>query len=214
MKDKTKVFRNNFKWIVALISLILFFLIIRSIYMESIFSFDNFFYDNIRLLISDRMTFFAKIVTSLGSALVLISLTVLIMLLFKNKNYGILSGLNLLIIFLFNLLLKVVFARPRPTHINLIEEGGYSFPSGHAMVSTAFYGFFIYLIWKTNLSKKIKLFYSVFLSVLIISVCITRIYLGVHYASDVFGGALISISYLTLFTSIVSKYLLNKKSSK
>ena len=214
MKDRIIFLKKNLKWMVALVFLILFFLIIRSIYMESIVSFDNFFYDNIRLLINDRMTFFAKIVTSLGSAVVLISLTVLIMLVFKNKKYGILTGINLLVIFLFNILLKFIFARPRPIDINLIEEGGYSFPSGHAMVSTAFYGFFAYLIWQTNLSKKMKWFYSTFLSLLIIIICISRVYLGVHYASDVFGGALLSVSYLIMFTGITSKYLPNKKSSK
>ncbi len=214
MKDRIVFLKRNLKWIIALVSLILFFLIIRSIYRESIITFDNFYYDNIRVLISDRMTFFVKMVTSLGSAIALISLTVLVMLIFRNKKYGILTGVNLLVIFLFNLLLKFIFARPRPIDINLIEESGYSFPSAHAMVSTAFYGFFVYLICKTNLSKKLKWFYSILLSILIIFICITRVYLGVHYASDVFGGALLSIAYLVLFTSIVSKYLHNKKSSK
>lgn len=214
MKDRIIFLKNNLKWIIALVSLILFFLIIRSIYRESIITFDNFYYDNIRVLISDRMTFFVKMVTSLGSAIALISLTVLIMLIFKNKKYGILTGVNLLVIFLFNLLLKFIFARPRPIDINLIEESGYSFPSAHAMVSTAFYGFFVYLICKTKLSKKLKWFYSIILSILIIFICITRVYLGVHYASDVFGGVLLSIAYLVLFTSIISKYLSNEKSSK
>lgn len=214
MKNKFDFLKKNLKWIIALIALILFFWIIRSIYKENIISFDNFYYDNIRVLISDRMTFFVKIITSLGSAFALISLTVLVMLLFENKKYGILTGINLLSIFLFNLLLKFIFARPRPIDINLIQQSGYSFPSGHAMISTAFYGFFVYLIWKNNIFKKTKWLYSILLSILIIFICITRVYLGVHYASDVFAGALLSISYLILFTSIISKYLSNKKSSK
>ena len=214
MNNKVNFFKKNIKWVIALVALIIFFIIIRSIYMQSIIHFDDFFYDNMRLLINDKMTFFVKIITSLGSAFALISLTILVMLLFKNKKYGILTGINLLIIFLFNLLLKFVFARPRPVDINLIEESGYSFPSAHAMVSTAFYGFFVYLIWQTKLSKKVKLFYSVLLSILIILICLTRVYLGVHYASDVLGGAVLSIAYLILFTSIIYKYLPNKKSSK
>jgi len=214
MKNKTIFFKKNLKWIFAFVSLILFFLIIRNVYKENIIDFDNFYYNNIRFLINDRMTFFVKILTSLGSAFSLISLTVLVMLIFKNKKYGILTGINLLTIFLFNLLLKFLFARPRPIGINLIEENGYSFPSAHAMVSTAFYGFFVYLIWQTKLSKKMKWLYSILLSILIVFICITRVYLGVHYASDVFGGALLSIAYLVLFTSIISKHLQNKKSSK
>ena len=213
MKNKVNFLIKNLKFIVAFISLILFSLIIISIYKESIISFDNFCYNNISLLITDEMTFFVKAITSLGSGIVFILLTLMIMLFFKEKKYGILTGVNLLVIFIFNLLLKFLFARPRPIDINLIEESGYSFPSGHAMVSTAFYGFLIYLLWQTNLSKKAKWFYSLFLLILIMFICITRVYLGVHYASDVLGGALLSITYLAVFISIISRYLPNKKSS-
>ena len=207
MNNRKILLKKNLKWIVALVSLILLFLIIRSVYKGSIIHFDSFFYDNIRVLINDRMTFFVKMLTSLGSAFALVSLTVLVMLMFKNKKYGILTGVNLLVIFSFNLLLKFIFARPRPIDINLIEESGYSFPSAHAMISTAFYGFFVYLIWQTNLPKKMKWWYSIILSILILLICITRVYLGVHYASDVIGGLLLSLTYLVLFTSIISKYL-------
>lgn len=212
MKDN--FFVKNLKWILAIIFIIIFFIIIRSIYMQNISVFDNFFYDKIRVLINDKMTFFVKMITSLGSAVAFILLTVAVMLFFKNKKYGILTGINLIVIFVFNVLLKFLFLRKRPIDINLIEEGGYSFPSGHAMVSTAFYGFFIYLIFKSNLSKTLKWFYSILLAITIILICLTRVYLGVHYASDVVGGLVLSISYLVLFTSVVSKYLNKEKSSK
>lgn len=205
--------KKNLKWLICLIALILFIAIIRSVYKESIVDFDNFYYNYISNLISDRMTFFVKIITNLGSAFALITLTILILLIPKDKKYGILTGINLVTIFIINLVLKLIFARPRPLDINLIEEVGYSFPSAHAMVSTAFYGFIVYLIWQTRMSLKKKWLYSCILSILIMLICITRIYLGVHYASDVFGGMLISISYLILYTSIIAKYLNNKKSS-
>jgi len=214
MKKEILFLKKNLKWIIALITLILFLAIMKSIYIESIVEFDNFYYDYVSLLISDRMTFFVKMITNLGSALTLISLTILSMLISKEKRYGVLTGINLVVIFLFNLVLKLIFARPRPLNINLIKEFGYSFPSAHAMVSTAFYGFFIYLIWQTNINKKQKWLYSCLFSLLILLICVTRVYLGVHYASDVFGGMLIAITYLVLFTSIISKYLPNKKSSK
>lgn len=212
MKKVITFLKKNLKWIIALITLILFLAIIRSVYKDSIIEFDNFYYEHVSVLISNRMTFFVKMITNLGSALVLISLAILTLLIPKEKKYGILSSINLVVIFLFNLVLKFLFERPRPFDINLIEEYGYSFPSAHAMVSTAFYGFFIYLIWQTKLNKKQKWLYSIFLSILILLICITRIYLGVHYASDVLGGVLIAISYLVLFTSTISKYLPNKNS--
>lgn len=216
MNKLTTLLRKNLKWIICLITLILFIAIIRSVYKESIMNFDNFYYEHISKLISEQMTFFVKMITNLGSAFSLVSLTILILLISKEKKYGILVGINLITIFVINTILKFIFARPRPLDINLIEELGYSFPSAHAMISTAFYGFIIYLIWQMKIPKRRKWISTILLSILIILIGITRIYLGVHYASDVFAGMLISISYLVLFTSIASKYLYknNKKSSK
>lgn len=211
MKKVLLFLKKNLKWIVSLITLIMFIAIVRNIYANEIASFDNFYYGYISKLISDQMTFFVKVITNLGSAYALISIAVLMLLIPKKKIYGILTSINLVAIFLLNLLLKYIFTRPRPTDINLIKELGYSFPSAHAMVGTAFYGFLIYLIWQSNTKNKQKWFYSILLGILIILICITRIYLGVHFASDVFGGFLISISYLVLFTSIIKKYLPNKK---
>lgn len=211
MKKILLFLKRNLKWIVSLITLIMFIAIVRNIYANEIASFDNFYYGYISKLISDQMTFFVKVITNLGSAYALISITILMLLIPKKKIYGILTSINLVTIFLLNLLLKYIFTRPRPTDINLIKELGYSFPSAHAMVGTAFYGFLIYLIWQSNIKNKQKWFYSILLGILIILICITRIYLGVHFASDVCGGFLISISYLVLFTSIIKKYLPNKK---
>lgn len=211
MKKVLLFLKKNLKWIVSLITLIMFIAIVRNIYANEIASFDNFYYGYISKLISDQMTFFVKVITNLGSAYALISIAVLMLLIPKKKIYGILTSINLVAIFLLNLLLKYIFTRPRPTDINLIKELGYSFPSAHAMVGTAFYGFLMYLIWQSNIKNKQKWFYSILLGILIILICITRIYLGVHFASDVFGGFLISISYLVLFTSIIKKYLPNKK---
>ena len=75
------------------------------------------------------------------------------------------------------------------------------------MASAAFYGFFIYLIFKRLKNKKIKLFLISMLGLLIILIGVSRIYLGVHYTSDVIAGFSISISYLTIFTSIANDYL-------
>ena len=117
---------------------------------------------------------------------------------------------NLVIITALNQLLKNILQRPRPTEYRIIEETGYSFPSGHSMISMAFYGYIIYLIYKYVKNKYIKWFSIVLLSILICSIGISRIYLGVHYTSDVLGGFLISVSYLVIYISAVNKFLIEK----
>ena len=98
--------------------------------------------------------------------------------------------------------------RPRPSKFQIISEKGYSFPSGHSMVSMAFYGLLIYLIYKYIKNKKLKYSLIVTLSILIFLIGISRIYLGVHYASDVIAGFCISLSYLMIYINVLKKWVL------
>ena len=131
--------------------------------------------------------------------------------LIKNKKIGISIFSNLVIITILNQLIKRILQRPRPTEYRIIEETGYSFPSGHSMVSMAFYGYLIYLIYKYVKNKYLKWISIVLLSILICSIGVSRIYLGVHYTSDVLGGFLLSISYLVIYISAVNKFLIKDK---
>ena len=131
-------------------------------------------------------------------AIFLIVLAVTLFIVIKNKKIGIAIFSNLVIITILNQLLKRILQRPRPTEYRIIEETGYSFPSGHSMISMAFYGYLIYLIYKYVKNKYIKWISIILLCTLICAIGISRIYLGVHYTSDVLGGFCISISYLII----------------
>jgi len=78
---------------------------------------------------------------------------------------------------------------------------------GHSMASMAFYGLLIYFAYKYIKNKKIKTIVCMGLSMLIPLIGFSRIYLGVHYTTDVIAGFLISIAYLIVFTSIAPKLL-------
>ena len=156
---------------------------------------------------TDTLTKIMKIITFFGDAISIITLTILSIILVKNKKNKIFIGVNAVLITLLNLLIKNLVKRPRPEGFRIISESGYSFPSGHSMVSTAFYGLFIYLAYKYIENKKLKKFICITLSILILLIGTSRVYLGVHYGSDVIAGFVLSIAYLIVFTSIFSKIL-------
>ena len=212
MKEKIKeITKKNFKWLVLFIALIGFLALAEDVFNKEIMNGDIIGYKIIStFLISDFATPIAKFITNFGGAIFLITLTVILVLLIKNKKIGLSIFSNLIIITVLNQLLKRILQRPRPTEFRIIEETGYSFPSGHSMVSMAFYGYLIYLIYKYVENRYVKWISIVLLSVLICSIGVSRIYLGVHYTSDVLGGFLVSISYLILFISTVNKFFIEK----
>ena len=212
MKDKIKEFTTkNLKWIILFICLIGFLALAEDVFHKEIMNGDIIGYEIIsKFLISDFVTPIAKFITNFGGAIFLIVLTIVLFTVIKNKKIGVSIFSNLVIVTILNQLLKGILQRPRPTEYRIIEETGYSFPSGHSMISMAFYGYLIYLIYKYVKNKYIKWTSIVVLSLLICTIGISRIYLGVHYTSDVLGGFLISISYLVIFISAVNKFLIEK----
>ena len=210
MKEKIKeITKKNFKWLVLFIALIGFLALAEDVFNKEIMNGDIIGYKIIStFLISDFATPIAKFITNFGGAIFLITLTIILFILIKNKKIGLSIFSNLVIITVLNQLLKRILQRPRPTEFRIIEETGYSFPSGHSMVSMAFYGYLIYLIYKYVKNKYIKWIYIIALSILICFIGISRIYLGVHYTSDVLGGFLLSISYLIIYVSVVNKFLI------
>ena len=212
MKEKIKEFIiKNLKWIILFICLIGFFALAEDVFNKEIMNGDIIGYKIVsEFLISDFATPIAKFITNFGGAIFLIVLTITLIILIKNKKIGLSIFANLVVVAVLNQVLKRILQRPRPTEYRIIEETGYSFPSGHSMISMAFYGYLIYLIYKYVKNKYIKWISIVLLNILICSIGISRIYLGVHYTSDVLGGFLISISYLVIYISAINKFVIEK----
>lgn len=195
---------KNLKWIILFICIIGFLLLAEDVFHKEIMTGDIIGYEFVsNYLISDFATPVAKFITNFGGAICLIGTAIFLFIVIKNKKIGISIVCNLGIITILNQLLKRILQRPRPEKFRIIHESGYSFPSGHSMVSMAFYGFLIYLIYKNVKNKYLKWTLITILGLLIISIGISRIYLGVHYTSDVLAGFLISISYLIIYTGII-----------
>lgn len=209
MKDNWKEYiKKNLKWVVLFICLVGFLALTEDVFNKEIMQGDIIGYKMIStFLVSDFVTPIAKFITNFGGAIFLSIATIALLLLIKNKKIGLSIFSNIVIITILNQLLKRILRRPRPTEFRIVEETGYSFPSGHSMVSMAFYGYLIYLIYRYIKNKYIKWSLIVLLSILICLIGISRIYLGVHYTSDVLGGFLLSISYLVVYISLIKKIL-------
>ena len=212
MKEKLKEFIvKNLKWMVLFICLIGFFALAEDVFNKEIMNGDIVGYKLVStFLISDFATPIAKFITNFGGAIILIVLAFMLFIFIKNKKIGVSIISNLAIITVLNQLLKRIVQSPRPTEFRIVEESGYSFPSGHSMVSMAFYGYLIYLIYKHVKNKYLKWISIILLSILICFIGISRIYLGVHYTSDVLGGFFISISYLIIYISAVNKFFIER----
>lgn len=199
------IIRKHWKPIIFSLSILIFVVVTKLLLEEQIYIFDDFVYNMISKLRCEPVTYFFKFITFLCSTWFIVLATVIIMVFSKNRKNGFFIGLNVLMCSLLNQGMKLIFTRQRPVDINLIVEKGFSFPSGHSMVSLAFYGFFIYIIVHKRIKKKKKILYCVSLALLTLLIGISRIYLGVHYASDVLAGFALSMAYLIIYIKLFYK---------
>jgi len=101
------------------------------------------------------------------------------------------------------LLLKQLFQRKRPLSPLLKAAKGLSFPSGHAIMAVTFYGLLIYILQHTIAIEWLRYLVSILVIGLIILIGFSRIYLRVHYASDVLGGFIIGLLWLLISLAIL-----------
>lgn len=203
MKKIKELIIKNYKWIIFFLFFVIFLAIAEDVFEQEIFEFDSVVYNFLVNNRNEALNNFFKIITQFGSALVLIIITILCVIFIRDKKYKILVPANLVTIAIINIVLKNFFLRPRPDELRLIEETGYSFPSGHAMASTAFYGLLIYIVHEKVENKILRNTICIMLGLLILLISISRIYVGVHYTSDVIAGTCFSIAYLILITRLI-----------
>lgn len=158
----------------------------------------------IRSYRTPKLTTFFRWLTELGSGLVETLIFVLVSSIlfwgFHKREVVIVLTCNLGGGWLFNDLLKEIYQRERPPFPHFVEVTSYSYPSGHAMVSLSFYGLMGYLLWRYLRKKRIWTSYLVvgFTISLVFFIGLSRIYLGVHYTSDVLAGFLAGTIWLMI----------------
>ena len=158
---------------------------------------DDNFYSKIK--ITDVKTKLWRIITCLASGKFVALLCILFLIFMENKKVAIVIIINMLIMWVLIGTLKRIFKRNRPNINPLVEEEGYSYPSGHTMTATIFYRFLIFLIIISNITIPLKIILTSLFVLLVLLIGYTRVYLGVHFLSDVIGAILFGSSYLLLY---------------
>lgn len=161
----------------------------------------NFIHNNV----SSSLSGFFLIITNLGSAIGIVILsTLLITLLLKSKRQVAASVVLVSVAgaAIANLLIKLLFQRDRPSlWQSIVQEQSFSFPSGHAMASSALYFAIVYVAWRTRW-RWLAIILGGFLVVLI---GFSRLYFGVHYPSDVIAGWLVSFIWVCIVVTILTR---------
>jgi undecaprenyl-diphosphatase len=168
----------------------------------------SFFVETLR---ADWLTPIMEGFSSLASPIVLLAMLVVVAAFAPGRRPGVCATLNLALVIVLNQVLKVIVQRPRPDGFRLVAESGYSFPSGHSMVAMAFFGLLAWMVWKYEKDRVMKWLWCICLGLIVIMVGVSRIYLGVHYATDVLGGFCVSLAWLALYTQVVCPLLLPER---
>lgn len=205
--NKTKDNFKYFRWIVVAVLTMIFILLWVGTITGVTNEIDDVIYKIIESISSGFLTTILIIITEFGGVIGLffILLVTVIVLCKKNKvKEAAAITLNLVISTVTYVVLKNIFQRERPITGNvLIDEIGFSFPSGHTTNNVAFYFFAIYLICINVKNKKIRNISCTILAIIPILIAFSRVYLRVHYPTDVIAGFCLGIVLVIMFTTFI-----------
>ena len=195
MKDKqTFMMKGSF-------ALLLFMIIgyIVKFYPEMLVSFDQPIQTAIRGDLPETLTLLFRAITHLIDIPVIISCVLIVAFIFYRKQWKMESYLmlgNLALTGILIVTFKNIYQRPRPEILHLVEEKGFSFPSGHSLAVTIMVGTLIVILSQRIKNTVWRKIVQILLSLYIVSVLVSRIYLGVHYPSDVIASLCVGLGVL------------------
>lgn len=164
----------------------------------------------VRALRSDVLTPIMEAFSALGTVPVLLVILLVIVAFAPGRRPGWCCVINVALAAVLNVILKLLVQRPRPEGFRLVAETGFSFPSGHSMVAMATFGLIIWFVWRYETDARMRLLLTLAFGFVILMIGISRIYLGVHYASDVIGGFCASAIWLAMYTRLIAPLLLRE----
>ncbi len=197
-------------FIICLGFAVLFGYLAAAIQNESIESFDSVVISFVQGMETDWLTPIMKVFTWIGSWFVVAPVTIiafiLIFFVYKDRNKGFLLITVVVGTIVLNTLLKFYFKRERPEIYRILDANGFSFPSGHTMMAFSLYTIIAYIFWRNVKKPLYRVFLVVFTVFMIAIISIGRIYLGVHYPSDIVGGIIASFLWVTIMVATFRFY--------
>lgn len=163
---------------------------------------------------ADWLTPIMESISALAAPVSLIVFLLVIVAFAPGRRPGACAAVNLALVFALNQALKFAIQRPRPDGFQLAVEQGFSFPSGHSMVAMAFFGLLAWMVWCYGTDRATRIGCAVAFGVVIVLVGVSRIYLGVHYASDVVAGFCVSLAWLAVYTRVAAPLFLGPRPSR
>lgn len=195
--------RHNIRYIVIGVTVVVFLAVLQDVRSDDILRLDATAYSFFVLKL--RRPWITNIMegfSSLSSPIVIAVMFLMVVAFAPGRRPGMCAALNLVSVVLINQVLKYIVQRPRPDGFRLISEVGYSFPSGHSMVSMAFYGLCAWMVWTYERDRLLRWVCCLSFALIVVVVGMSRVYLGVHYASDVIAGFCVSLAWLAVYTRI------------
>lgn len=205
--------------IISLTSFLLFIKIAKNVLENEFYQFDSMIFSFIYSLRTPILTDLMLLISFLGRDIVIFATVAITVFLFftNHKKEAFLFGFILAMEPVLNNSIKLLTQRPRPVIDPIIIEQTYSFPSEHTMVAFVFWASVSYLIFHFTKNKRLAILVSIFSIIMIILTAISRVYLGVHFPSDVLAGFLGGMAWFVtvlLVRQTLIFYKLFKESKK
>ena len=200
-----KILKENIIYIILIIFFIMFFsIIMKTAIHDKVIILDNKVIEIVNSIIHTKLVGIFKVLTFLGDYYVPSIILVLLLILFKNKRIFLFQGCGYALAGIITYLSKIIISRQRPPFALIDIPKSYSFPSGHTLTSIVFYVLLCFILTYHMDSKKRKILLTISF-VFSFLIAISRVYLGVHYFSDVIGGLIIGMLCLLMCMNIINK---------
>lgn len=208
----TRNLRANHKVVLFVVAVTLFLAVLQNMLAGDILQLDWYAY-RIFVLGMRRawLTPIMQSISELALPVVLLVMLLAVQAFAPGRRPGMCAACNLAGVVILNQALKFIVQRPRPEGFRLIAESGYSFPSGHSMVAMAFYGLLAWMVWHYERDPFVRRACVTGFGLVVVLVGVSRVYLGVHYASDVIAGFCIALAWLVFYTAVVAPIFLPER---